>query len=1005
MSLKAYILVFLILSVTASLHAEPAKRGWTKVELTHADGGASPFPADLLTRFGAELIADYGAYTIAYAPQGVVEALTAQAARQNVRIRVRDELDLLHLPGATVDVREGIGDAPPQGITHHYPPGKPGLFVLQFAAPLRKEWAAELRQLGWTLSRYIPNDGYIVVGSPQLAEQTRRLPFVQWLDFFHPYQKAAFLARDGAPHDQLFELPMGEDSASGVEAIRAAAEGEIEVYHGSADTLVYARMADEVAEQLLRHEMIISVSPRPMGSLSDERQVMSLTTNLDAAQSQPTSPGQYWSWVLSRCPACSSMPADVWKVGLADSGLDDGATGVSGHPDLYSRKFYGDAIFSGADDEECAQGQLLCDAHGHGTIVSGIAAGNADTGILDTGGFALGMGVAPTAGVFMTKIFSKHVGINPVHLFEWAGNAANNGVTIQNHSWNEYGTSPSGLYSSLSRQYDIAARDADDTLSSARNPILFTISSGNNDQGIQDGFRYLTLPGATAKNVLAVGGLENYRPDVTQCRGTQGDSFRNIMHTSRIGTRLTGYIKPDVMAPASLIVSAHTSVLWPNPSIYCFGAFGGDFRYTGDSGTSFAAPVGAGASLIVKRYLGNAPGDTSPALTKAVLIAGTRSVRGGEDRTHDSVITVGPVPSQQQGFGRLSFDDLLTGTQKPVVFDQSSSRLFTDTGQVFRVRMSVRDSTKPVKIALVWTDAPATAFVSNPLVNDLNLEVLRSSGTGFVYVGNRLQVANELNGEESIAYPTATTPPYDNVNNVEYFRSYLTANEVFEVSVKAWNLAGDTDPALAGFEQDFAVAAVNADLVASGQPIAPVLSAQTDAAVSNKVNLSWSPASNMMITGYDVYRGTNLTNMQFLFRTTSTTAVDTGLAANTTFVYRVVAAGLGGSAASNNDVATTIQWLTTPAPGTFVTAQQWTELRQGIDYVRTAAQLPTNTWTAAIAPGVVIRAAHMNEMRDKLEQALAALGAPGPVYQFPDPVAGISPVHDEDVKDLRNKVH
>lgn len=998
-------LLLLFLLTAVPLLAAPAKRGWTKVELTRADGNSGPFPSNVLAGFGAEPVADYGAFAIVSVPQGAVDAATQHAAKHGIRVRMRDELDMIHLPGASVDAREGITDGPPGKIIREYPPRKPGLFVLQFIGPVRGEWIAELEKLGWTLSRYIPNDAYLVVGQPELMGRTRQLAFVQWLDFFHPYQKAAFLARDGAPHDQLFELPAGSDAAGGVEAIRSAAQGEIEVRHGSADTLVFARMTDDAAEALLQHELIISVSPRPDGLLSDERQVMSLTANLNAAQSQPTSPGLSWNWVLSRCSDCGNMPASSWRVGLADTGLDDGANFIaSGHPDLSGRKYYGQNLAAGAPDEECAPGQLLCDAYGHGTPVAGIAAGDGSMGPSDTAGFLLGRGAAPTAGVFMTKAASRKSGgrFNISRFFEITADAANNGVAIQNHSWNDYTLSVSGKYSTVSRNFDIATRDADDTLSGARIPILFTVSAGNNNQGAGP----LTLPGATAKNVLAMGGLENDRPEHNgdSCAGTRGDGFRNVMSASCIGTALAGYIKPDLMAPASLIVSTKSSILWSNPSSWCLNEFEGHFQYTGHSGTSFAAPVGAGAALIVKRYLGSSPTATSPALAKAVLIAGARSVRGGEDRTHTPATTIGPVPSQQQGFGRISLVDILNGSQKPVWFDQSPSRLFTQTGQIYRLRLRARDFAKPVKIALVWTDAPATAFVSNPLVNDLNLEV-RLSNSNVVYVGNSLRVAMEGYGEESIAHPSSATPPYDNVNNVEYFRLFMSLHEEFEVTVKLWNLAGDTDPSLPGFEQDFALAVLNADILSGGNPIPPILSAQTSASFSSTVNLSWTPASNMMITTYEVYRGTKLYNLQLRATTQGTTFVDSPPNANTTYIYRVVASGPGGTAASNNDVATTIQWQSTPGPGTPVKAEEFTELRQGIDYVRFAADLPTATWAEAIAPGVIIRASHMNEMRAKLEQALAAIGAPLPDYVYPAPTAGVSLIHDEDVIDLRNSVH
>jgi hypothetical protein len=140
--------------------------------------------------------------------------------------------------------------------------------------------------------------------------------------------------------------------------------------------------------------------------------------------------------------------------------------------------------------------------------------------------------------------------------------------------------------------------------------------------------------------------------------------------------------------------------------------------------------------------------------------------------------------------------------------------------------------------------------------------------------------------------------------------------------------------------------------------------------------------------------------------TTSTSATDAGLAPNTTFIYKVIAIGSVTNATSNNDVATTIQWQSTADVGSAVlSAQDFSELRRGIDYVRVAAGKPINTWAESIDQITPLRAAHMNEMRDKLEEALLTIGAPLPSYQYPDPVAGVSLIRARDVTDLRDKVH
>jgi hypothetical protein len=797
----------LILSLFVSLHAAAARPGWTKIELTAGDGRG--VPADLLTRFGAELVADYGSYSIVSVPAGMAEALRAAAGEKKVRVRARDDLDMLLLPGAAVDAREGLRGVAAQKLISQYPAGKPGVFVLQFVAPPRKEWVDGLNAHGWKVAQYVPNDGYLIVGPPELAAKTRQLPYVQWLDFYHPYQKAAILSGDGALHELLFELPPGAASEEGVEAIRAAA-GTIAVERGSLDTIVTARLTEAAAVALLRHPMILAIEVKQEFPFADGRQAQSLSPLLNSTQTQPTTNVDYWNWVLSKCAECANMTASVWRVGVADTGLDNGF-GQFGHPDLAGRKFFGiigyDPNTTPADT--CPQGQELCDKYRHGTLVSGVVAGGAATGVRDSLGFLVGLGGAPTAGIYMTKIGTAATGGgDPNRLFFWTTDAVNAGVTVQNHS---YGNLIGGTYDVLSRKYDSAALDADDVASPARPQLLMTIAAGNRVPMSND----FTSTLGMAKNVLTLGGLENYRPDADSlsCSRSAADSFKNIMSFSKTGNSIPGYFKPDLMAPASAILSTETSMIWPDDA-YCLRNYTGDPRYSGDTGTSFAAPLAAAASIVVKRYLGNAPTDTSPALVKAALIAGAHSVRGGEDRTKNPVVLVGAAPNQQQGFGRLTLEDILNGSQKPVFFDQSPSRTFTTAGQTFCTRLQIHDSTKPVKIALVWSDTPAMAGAANPLVNDLNLEVRRASNPSSVYIGNSLAVT--ANDEESIAYPSGATLPVDNVNNVEYFRSFMNANEQFSITVKAWNIAGDTDGNPATNEQNFALVILNADLVSVG---------------------------------------------------------------------------------------------------------------------------------------------------------------------------------------------
>ena len=1000
--------------------AGAAKRGWTKVQLTHADGSSGAFPPGLLGKVGGELLVDYGSQAVGYVPTGAVRALEAEARRSGIAVAQRDDFDMMHLPSAArVDAREGIGHEVPQDErVRNYPPNKPGLFVLQFVAPPRNEWVAELASLGWTLERYIPANAYVATGRPELVGRTKQLPFVQFVDFFHPYQKMKHVVRDGVSRELVFELASREHASEGIEAIRAVAENGVELWPGSSDTLVLARLAPALAEALLHHPLVISVSPRPFGRLSDERQVMSLTSNLNTAGSGPTSPKGYATWLNTRCTACATMAAADWKVGVADTGVDNGVNS-GGHVDLAGRKYFGQRIYTSTHDT-CSLGNLDCDTYGHGTIVAGIVAGNATSGRSDASGFYWSTGVAPGAGIFSTKVLTRAPGttIDFTRLFEMTADAATNGVTIQNHSFNEYDelSEQSGLYSPNARQYDIAVRDADGSLSNNRTPLLIAVSAGNNNQPTGP-HTARVLGGATAKNVLAMGGAESYRPDIEngQC-AAEGDDFRNILAISRTRTRLPGYVKPDLVAPAGPIVSTN-SVELDYDSQYCmdnladFVVPGGeyDFQYNGGVGTSFAAPVGAGAALIVKRYLGATPAATSPALAKAMLIAGAKSIRGGINTATHPDSTIGAFPNGDQGFGRISFDDIITGSTPPVWYDQSTVRTFESGTQPFRVRLRVRDASKPVKAALVWSDAPGTAGTqtsSPPLVNDLDLELYRSSNTSQRYVGNYLQVVDTNKGEESKPVTLfAGEEGRDRANNVEVIRAFLNTNEELDVQVKPVSIGGDTNGSATTHEQDFALVVLNADAVNGGNVVAPVFTASRDVTTPTLVHLSWTASTNIMNPRYEIWRGTKLSNMAQLGSATTNLTYDDTAPADSTYIYKVVAVGNGSvSAASNIDIATTIAWTdnSISATSTAIRALHWNDLRRGVDYVRAAANLSIGSWALPIAGNGFIRASQLTELRTKLAEAFSTLGLPAPTFTTATPTANVSYIRPQDVLDLRS---
>ena len=233
------------------------------------------------------------------------------------------------------------------------------------------------------------------------------------------------------------------------------------------------------------------------------------------------------------------------KVAILDTGLDPT------HPDFAGR------IINGAD----FSGTGARDRNGHGTHVTGIAAGAGATY----------RGVAPDASIYVVKVLGDDGGgmtSDVIAGLEWA---LEQGVQVVNLS----------LGSSQ-------ASDGTDALSVAcdemvHRGVVVCVAAGN------DGPRSGTIgsPGC-AREVITVGA------------STEGGS---IVSFSSRGPTLDGRIKPDIVLPGERIIScraANTSLGAPV-----------DALYTAVSGTSMAAPHAAGAvALLLEAY---------PALTPAEI--------------------------------------------------------------------------------------------------------------------------------------------------------------------------------------------------------------------------------------------------------------------------------------------------------------------------------------------------------------------------------------------------
>ncbi len=196
------------------------------------------------------------------------------------------------------------------------------------------------------------------------------------------------------------------------------------------------------------------------------------------------------------------------------------------------------------------------------------------------------------------------------------------------------------------------------------------------------------------------------------------------------------------------------------------------YRY--ESGTSMAAADVSGTLALMQEFFEQRLSRTnSPALMKALLINGARSVG-----SLYSFSTVGGVNSQ--GWGLVNLPTTLPGsltnatptTNAMVMVDQNpADALATGQSRTYKISLSPLARRQPLRVTLVWTDPPGNPVASLKLVNNLDLVVTNLDNTNYVYFGNDIPSRSDF----TQVWRTNTAPLLDTVNNVE--NVYLTPSQ------------------------------------------------------------------------------------------------------------------------------------------------------------------------------------------------------------------------------------
>lgn len=218
----------------------------------------------------------------------------------------------------------------------------------------------------------------------------------------------------------------------------------------------------------------------------------------------------------------------------------------------------------------------------------------------------------------------------------------------------------------------------------------------------------------------------------------------------------------------------------------------------------------------------------------------------------------------------------------------------------------------------------------------------------------------------------------------------LTNGVQYSCSVQAINAAG-TGPASA---------TVNVTPTTG----APTLTAT--ASSTSQIDLTWTAIAGA--TGYELWRSFN--NGGYALRITTGAATtsfsDAGLAANTTYLYKVRPL-TGGPAGpfSAIDPATTILFTDPSLAGRVrVKTAHFSQLRTAVNAMRASAGLAPQTFTDnPLTSATRIKAVHLTQLRTALDQARSTIGLPALVYAE-GITAHVTRVKAAQVSELRNGV-
>lgn len=634
--------------------------------------------------------------------------------------------------------------------------------LIQFEHSPTQQQRDALTALGLRVMQYYPHNAYLAWGDVAAMQRSAGLPALRWAGDLEPEWKLSPELNGRSGRIDQVQMLIYDDGrlAQHRLAIESAGGRILGSAKAQPDAALWQLLVSIDASALPQLQQLAPVlwleyaSPRP--GLDDEASSQIVAGNY-------TNDGDLGG---------SGYLAFLDRLGLTGAGVTFAVTdtGID-----YAQPELGPRIVGGRDYAGCisAPGQPGDDSAngGHGTHVAGILAGaGVVPGAVDAAGYHHGIGVAPAVGlVALNAICGAGASWPPAGGWQdLSRQALLLGASGSNNSWNSGEANGQG-YRASARTHDFMVRDGDFELA-GNQEFVMVFSAGNTGPAAGS----ITAP-KEAKNLIVVGSALSTRPT---------PQIDTIAPTSSRGPALDGRWLPTLVAPGDSIASARRI----GGAAYCaqsIAASGPNTEYALCSGTSMASPHVAGLAVLLTQDWRetHAGANPSPAMLKALLVNGAVDMSGPP-----------PVPNNSEGWGRAHLTHSLGGGLERVTLDQSEILDAADAEFLATYRIPHAD--QPLRITLVWTDAPGAPGASPALVNDLDLIVETTTAT---YLGNAFAQGRSVVGG---------TP--DALNNLENVYLPPGAADLVSVRVRARALPGDGVPGVGDdTDQDFALVCSN----------------------------------------------------------------------------------------------------------------------------------------------------------------------------------------------------